>query len=246
MFLTIIIRVYNRADTIGRCLESVIKQSLINEIQILIVNDCSTDNTMDVINDYISNFPDLHWTVVSHEKNMGRGKALNTAKQYIKYKYCCVLDTDDEYCSDTWVNDIKQEIGDNEYDILYNGNMDEYHVKNIYLSNKFKICPISNLNYYEDHYTRWFFVNNFNVYQYNIPTYYTIRYDSNDRKTNEHLSTKYKFYNSYLKVLYEDVFYYRNDKDINDLIKRTKELDVDTLDDVLLESYVEIKQELKL
>ena len=50
MFLTVIIRVYNREDTIYRCIMSVINQTYIHKLQILIINDCSTDNTISIIN----------------------------------------------------------------------------------------------------------------------------------------------------------------------------------------------------
>ena len=246
MFLTVIIRVYNREDTIERCLLSVLKQTMIDNIQILIIDDCSEDNSLDVIHKLVCEYSDKHWTIVRHEKNMGRGKALNTAKQYIEGKYCCILDSDDIYNRNTWVEELYNEIGDNEYDIIYNGNINEYHVRHIYLSSKFKICPIPNFNYYEDQYTRWFFVNNFRTYIYQLLNYYNIIYISNDRTNNQHEESKRKFYNSLLRILYEDVFYYRDEKDDNDLINRINNFNYHTLDNVLLESYNEIKQELKL
>ena len=51
MFLTIIIRVYNREDTIYRCIMSVINQTYIHKLQILIINDCSTEKTINIINE---------------------------------------------------------------------------------------------------------------------------------------------------------------------------------------------------
>ena len=49
-FLTVIVRVYNREKSIINCLNSILSQTAINDIQILIINDCSTDNSLNVIN----------------------------------------------------------------------------------------------------------------------------------------------------------------------------------------------------
>ena len=89
-FLTVIVRVYNREKSIVNCLNSILSQTTINDIQILVINDCSTDNSLNVINKIKEDNPNVCIDIVSHEKNMGRGKALNTSKQYIEGKYCMI------------------------------------------------------------------------------------------------------------------------------------------------------------
>lgn len=245
VFLTIIIRCYNREDTIFRSLTAAISQTLIDKIQILIIDDCSTDNSVNLISEFINAHRDVYFTLVTNTVNMGRGKALNIAKEYIDGKYCCILDSDDIYNRTTWVDELYTELDNVEYDILYNGNTADYHVRNIYLSSKFKMCPIINQNYYEDHYTRWFHVNGFRTYIYKIDKFYDICYDSNDRNDGTHEVTMYnRHYNFYLMKLFEDVFYYRNEQNDDDLIQRTLNFHYWDLDDILLESYNEIKKEL--
>ena len=244
-FLTVIVRVYNRENEITNCINSVLSQSLINEIQILIINDCSTDNSLNVINKIKEDNPNVCIDIVSHEKNMGRGKGLNTAKQYIEGKYCCILDSDDIYNRNTWVEELYNEIVGNEYDIIFNGNVHAYHWNNIYLSEIFKICPICNINYYEDHYTNWFFNSeNLVIYKYNLSHFITKKEESEDRNNKLYYENNKKFANGALQKLYEDVFYYRDKKDDLELKKQCDEFPVHELDDVLLESYNEIKQEL--
>ena len=51
MFLSIIIPMYNREDTIGRCLDSILSQNS-NEIEIICVDDASTDRTREVVRNY--------------------------------------------------------------------------------------------------------------------------------------------------------------------------------------------------
>jgi glycosyltransferase involved in cell wall biosynthesis len=244
MFLTVIIRAYNREDTIRRCLMSVVNQTYINKIQILIINDCSTDNTIAVINDIQNLYPKVRIDIVSHNKNMGRGKALNTAKEHIIGKYCCVLDSDDFYSRNNWVEELYKELDGKEYAVMNNGNSHEMHVKNIYLSHLFKICPIPNFNYYEDHYTHWFFKSYFTCYKYNISNFISIQYDSNDRKDDTHANTKYKFFDWGLKNLYENVFYHSNDYTHSMLLEQFNKIDTSTYDDVLYETYTEVKNEL--
>ena len=85
-FLTVIVRLYNREKSIVNCLNSILSQTFIDKIQILIINDGSTDNSLNVVNKIKEDNLNICIDIVSHEKNMGRGKALNTAKQYINGK----------------------------------------------------------------------------------------------------------------------------------------------------------------
>ncbi len=247
MFLTVIIRCFNRDECIRECLESAISQTFIDKMQILIIDDGSIDNSLSIIQNIKNDNPSICIDIIQHDKNKGRGKALNTAKQYIKGKYCCILDSDDIYNRNTWVEELYNEIGNNEYGIMYNGNIHAYHWNNIYLSKLFKICPICNINYYEDHYTNWFFNNeNLMVYKYNLPHFVIKIEESKDRHNNSYYINNKKFANTTLQKLYEDVFFYRKHKNTDELIYRFNELNTDKLDDVLLESYNEIKSELKL
>lgn len=53
MLVSIIIPVYNKEDYLSRCIESVINQSY-KELEIIIINDGSTDGNENIINKYIS------------------------------------------------------------------------------------------------------------------------------------------------------------------------------------------------
>lgn len=244
-FLTVIVRLYNREKSIVNCLNSILSQTFIDKIQILIINDGSTDNSLNVVNKIKEDNLNICIDIVSHEKNMGRGKALNTAKQYINGKYCCILDSDDIYNRNTWIEELYNEICDNNYDIIYNGNRHSYHWNNVYLSETFKKCPICNINYYEDHYVNWFFnKENLVLYKYNLPRFVKKNEESEDRDNKLYYINNKKFSNITLQKLYEDVFYYRNKHDDSDLKKRCDEFPIKQLCDILLESYNEIKEEL--
>ena len=81
--LSIIIPAYNEAKTIHLILDKVKAVQLLNDIEkeLIIINDCSTDNTEEVILNYIKLNSDLKISYYSHEINKGKGAALHTGIQ---------------------------------------------------------------------------------------------------------------------------------------------------------------------
>jgi len=78
--LSVIIPAYNEERTIHLILNRVKAVKLVNDIQkeIIIVNDCSSDNTTQAIEDYRAANPDLNIQFYHHEVNQGKGAALHT------------------------------------------------------------------------------------------------------------------------------------------------------------------------
>lgn len=97
--LSIVIPAYNEGATIHRILNLVKKVELINDIQkeVIIVNDCSKDNTEDAIMAYKAANPDLPISYYKHEVNMGKGAALHTGIREAKGDYVIIQDADLEY-----------------------------------------------------------------------------------------------------------------------------------------------------
>lgn len=97
--LSILIPAYNEGNTIQVILDKVKEVELINGIkkEIVIVNDCSTDNTVDSINGYMSANPELDIRFFSQEVNMGKGAAINRAIKECTGDYLIVQDADLEY-----------------------------------------------------------------------------------------------------------------------------------------------------
>lgn len=90
--VSIIIPVYNAENTLGRCLDSAINQSFKN-IEIVIVNDASTDKSQEIIDDYRSK--DQRIKSIVHSKNMNAGGAYNTGIKNSRGTYILFLDNDD-------------------------------------------------------------------------------------------------------------------------------------------------------
>jgi glycosyltransferase involved in cell wall biosynthesis len=99
MTLSIVIPAYNEGPTIHHILEKVKAVVLLQGVQkeLVIVNDCSKDNTEESIQLYIKNNPDLKISYYKHEVNKGKGAAIHTGIKEAKGDFIIVQDADLEY-----------------------------------------------------------------------------------------------------------------------------------------------------
>lgn len=97
--LSIVIPAYNEARTIHFILDKIKKVSLVNDIakEVIIVNDCSTDETESAILNYIEQNKDLSIVYYKHEFNKGKGAALHTGISKATGEYLIIQDADLEY-----------------------------------------------------------------------------------------------------------------------------------------------------
>ncbi|HWK04081.1 MAG TPA: glycosyltransferase family 2 protein [Puia sp.] len=97
--LSIIIPAYNEARTIHLILDRVEAVTLINGIskEIILINDCSTDNTEEVLLLYRENHPHLNLQYFKHEVNKGKGAAIHTGIAKATGQYLIIQDADLEY-----------------------------------------------------------------------------------------------------------------------------------------------------
>jgi len=93
MKLSIVIPVYNEKDTFLNLLDRVRKTPFDKEI--ILVEDCSTDGTRDILKKLAEEDPSLK--CVFHEKNMGKGAALATGFKQVEGDIVLIQDADLEY-----------------------------------------------------------------------------------------------------------------------------------------------------
>lgn len=111
---SIITPVYNRADCIMRCMESVERSMKAlcgggGNLEHVIVDDGSSDATCSIIEEYACNHP--HVVFVKFDKNKGTNAARNEAIRKARGKWCVILDSDDYFC-DTALSDIDKTINE--------------------------------------------------------------------------------------------------------------------------------------
>lgn len=97
--LSIVIPAYNEAPTIHHILDKIKAVRLIGDglKEVIIVNDCSKDNTEGAILAYQSANPELPITYYKHEVNQGKGAALHTGIRHATGDYVIIQDADLEY-----------------------------------------------------------------------------------------------------------------------------------------------------
>ena len=90
--ISIIIPVYNTAKYLKRCLDSVLAQSY-KDFEMVIINDGSTDNSEQIINEYKDKYPDL--ISYYNKPNTGVASTRNFGIEKAKGEYIMFLDSDD-------------------------------------------------------------------------------------------------------------------------------------------------------
>lgn len=90
--VSIIVGAYNCAEVVGKCIESIIAQTYTNW-ELVICDDCSSDNTFAVLNEYSKR--DKRIVVIRNSKNLKLAATLNHCLSVSKGEYIARMDTDD-------------------------------------------------------------------------------------------------------------------------------------------------------
>jgi len=91
--VSVIVPVFNSEKYLSSCLNSLVNQSL-EEIEIIAIDDCSTDNSLDILKAYEIRYPGKI-KVLSNDKNYGQGYSRNIGILYASGEYIGFVDSDD-------------------------------------------------------------------------------------------------------------------------------------------------------
>lgn len=140
--VSIIIPAYNTEDYMAQCLDSLLQQTL-QEIEIIVVDDGSTDRTLTILKQYEEQNPEK--IRVFHKENGGQGSARNIALQYAQGEYLGFVDSDD------WIDfemyeEMYLKAKDEDADIVICDMVDHFPDCEIYhqasrFQDKFKVTP---------------------------------------------------------------------------------------------------------
>lgn len=127
MKISVIVPVYNVQDYIVECLESIMLQDL-KGIELIIVNDGSTDNSISNIENIINNAGNIH---LINKVNGGLSSARNTGLLHATGEYVLFLDSDD-YLEKDFLYKLYNEAIEHDLDIACGGNTKFYADNTIY------------------------------------------------------------------------------------------------------------------
>ncbi len=89
--ISVVMPVYNEEDFLKESIESILNQTF-KDFELIIVNDCSTDNSDKIIESY---FDDPRVVRINNEENIGVFNSRNRALKFARGKYIALLDSDD-------------------------------------------------------------------------------------------------------------------------------------------------------
>lgn len=112
--ISVIVPVYNTEKYLKRCLESIINQNF-QDIEIIVINDCSTDNSLNLINEYMH--LDKRIILINKEKNEGLSSARNSGIKLAKGEYILHIDSDD-WIEDNYFEDMYNKAVEANADIV--------------------------------------------------------------------------------------------------------------------------------
>lgn len=118
--LSVIIPAYNEGSSIHHILKRVKEVKLIENIQmeLVVVNDCSTDNTEEAILNFQKDTPEIPVLYFKHSVNQGKGAAIHTGIRQATGDYIIIQDADLEYDPNEF-NDLLRPILRENADVVY-------------------------------------------------------------------------------------------------------------------------------
>lgn len=128
--VSVIVPVYNVEKFIDKCLNSLVNQTL-KEIEIIVVNDGTKDNSQKIIDKYVKKYPDKIKSYI--KENGGQGSARNYGLKKATGEYIGYVDSDDFVEKDMYKK-LYNKAKENNYDIVVCGNYnvsEDYQNKNI-------------------------------------------------------------------------------------------------------------------
>ncbi len=117
--VSIVVPIYNVTEYVSKCLESLLCQTL-EDIEIICVNDCTLDNSMDIVKTYQKS--DSRIVVIDHEYNRGLSAARNTGLDHAKGQYIAFVDSDD-WVACSFIEKMYNKAIENQVDIVLNTNI---------------------------------------------------------------------------------------------------------------------------
>lgn len=136
--LTVSIAAYNVGQFIGQTLESLVLKKNMEYMEVLIINDGSSDNTSDQARQYIEKFPDTFRLI--NKANGGHGSTINVGLENARGKYFKVLDGDD-WVSTEAMEQLLGKLEVSDVDLVLTNRINVYERNKVEVREFQEFCP---------------------------------------------------------------------------------------------------------
>lgn len=144
--ISVIVPVYNTEKYLRRCLDSIVNQSF-KDIEIIVVNDCSSDNSLNIIREYMEQ--DNRIILINKEKNEGLSAARNSGIKLAKGEYIQHIDSDD-WIEQNYFKEVYQCAIENNADIVISDFYKDFDNGNIFYMEDQNIIITKNITLIEN------------------------------------------------------------------------------------------------
>ena len=221
VLLSIIVPAYNAEKSIGKLIDSIIKQEF-EDYELIIVNDGSTDKTKEIIKQYMKKTNKI---IFIDKENTGVGDTRNTGLKMATGKYITFADSDDYYTEDFFEN-IIPEIKKDDFELLFfnakvfnYGKYEHSQISNKYIDGSF-IEKNGVIKYLDGHFCHKLANSPWNkIYINKIIKDYNLKFEESKKRGQDLIFNilyvskikKYKFFNKELYIY--NLNYSNNDKE---------------------------------
>lgn len=156
--LTFLIPCYNVSSCVSHCIDSMLVNDILDDIEILLINDGSKDNTLEILRQYEAKYPTV--IRVIDKENGGWGTAINLGIREAKGKYLKEVDADDWVSSDN-LKEYVAFLKANEIDYIATDYTEYFKAEDKYTRHSYHKeiynNPMSLNDFWENHSTAWDF-----------------------------------------------------------------------------------------
>jgi len=113
--ISVILPTFNRGNIVNHAIDSILNQTF-NNLELIIINDASTDNTKQILNEYQKKDPRIK--IINNQKNYGCSQSRNIGLKYINANTIAFMDDDDQYSNTETLNCLYNQLLNDDADIV--------------------------------------------------------------------------------------------------------------------------------
>jgi len=113
--ISVILPTFNRGNIVNHAIDSILNQTF-NNLELIIINDASTDDTEQILNEYQKKDPRIK--IIKNQKNYGCSQSRNIGLKYTNANTIAFMDDDDQYSNTETLNCLYNQLLNDDADIV--------------------------------------------------------------------------------------------------------------------------------